>query len=73
MTRRLDYCLMYYPYIPEPIPCAYPEESECGFRLFLVGNKIVGLCKYRIIDLGLKTCANERKALRKKYEKKEKK
>jgi len=43
-----------------------------AYRRLLVGNKWVGLCKYRIIDLGIDACVKEREALKKEYERREK-
>jgi hypothetical protein len=63
---------MYYPYIPKPIPCSYPEQPECGFQMFLVGTKWVRLCKYRIVDLGINACVEEKEALKNEYERREK-
>jgi hypothetical protein len=40
--------------------------------MFLVGTKWVRLCKYRIVDLGINACVEEKEALKNEYERREK-
>jgi len=51
--RDIYRCPAMWKFLKIAIPCSYPDVDKCG----RVGGS--ALCKYRIAEIGLKTCIRE--------------
>ena len=51
--RDITRCPIMWKLLKQAIPCSYPDVDKCG----RVGGS--SFCRYRIAEIGLKTCIRE--------------
>jgi len=61
--RDVNVCELFSKVCGGTISCAHPEKEKCGFTIYNVYGTNIGLCSYRVAELGFKKCYEEMEIL----------